>query len=130
MTAKERLTDWFNNPRTPEDAWKTWKLHEIAAAAEVSEHTVKVVLPVLVKDRYPTIGSYARFKRAREAYRRINRLPGAALPKADIEKIQELRRDGGDLISISIETGHSYRTVQKYCKGIKRGGKKRRVAGS
>ena len=124
MTAKERLRDWFNDPRTPEDAWKTLKLSDIAAAAGVSEHTVKVVLPVLVRERYPTIDSYNRFKRAREAYRRIHRLPGAALPKTDIEKIQELRRDGSDLISISIETGHSYRTVQKYCKGIKRGRRK------
>lgn len=124
MTAKERITDWFNDPSTPEDAWKTWKLSDIAAAAEVSEHTVKRVLPVLVRERYPTIDSYNRFKRAREAYRRIHRLPGAALPKEDIERIQELRRDGGDLMGISIETGHSYRTVQKYCKGVKRGRRK------
>ena len=120
MTAKEKLTDWFNHPSTPEDAWKTWKLREIAAAAEVSEHTVKCVLPVLVRERYPFIGSYDRFKRAREAYRRIHRLPGAGLPKEDIEKIQQLRREGGDLIGISIETGHAYRTVQKYCRGIRR----------
>lgn len=124
MTAKEKITDWFNNPRTPEDAWKTWKLHEIAAGAEVSEHTVKRVLPVLVRERYPMIDSYNKFKRAREAYRRIHRLPGAALPKADIERLQQLRRDGGDLMGISIETGHAYRTVQKYCKGIKRGRRK------
>ena len=120
MTAKERITDWFNHPSTPEDAWKTWKLHEIAAASEVSEHTVKRVLPVLVRERYPTIDSYNRFKKAREAYRRIHRLPGAALPKEEIEQIQVLRREGGDLMGISIETGYAYRTVWKYCRGIKR----------
>lgn len=120
MTAKERITNWFNNPRTPEDAWKTWKLSDIGEAASVSEHTVKRVLPILVREKYRVIDSYNRFKRAREAYRRIHRLPGAALPKEEIEAIQQLRRDGGDLMGISVDTGYSYRTVQKYCKGIKR----------
>lgn len=125
MTAKERIINWFKNPNTPEDAWKTWKLRDIAAAAEVSEHTVKRVLPVLVKGRYPIIDSYRRFKLAREAWRRIYKQPGAGLPGEEIDRIRQLRREGADLMGISVDTGYAYRTVQKYCKGIKRGKNKK-----
>lgn len=125
MEAKQRLTNWFNDPNTPTDAWKTWKLREIAEASGVSQHTVSMVLPGLVMEKYPVIDSYAMFKRARAAYRRVYRLPGAALPDKEIEDIQHRRREGGSLIEIATETGYAYRTVVKYCKGIKRGKKKR-----
>lgn len=126
MEAKQRLIDWFNDERTPVNAWASWKLREIAAAAGVSEHTVKVVLPKLVKDKFAPIHSYHEFKEFRAAYRIKNRVPGSRLPDDEIEKIQQKRRDGGDLISITHDTGYSYKTVQKYCKGIKRGKKRRK----
>lgn len=125
MTAKDRLIHWFNHEKTPEDAWKTWKLKEIATSARVSEHTVKRVLPVLVREKYGVIDSYAKFKLAREAWRRVNQQPGAGLSIEEIDKLQDLRRSGGDLMGISVDTGYSYRTVQKYCRGIKRGKKRK-----
>ena len=120
--ASKRLRTWFENPQTPPDAWKTWRYDDIAKDAEVSPHTVKLRLQPLVQKRYPTIDSYARFKKAREAYQRINRnhgTRGISLSKKDIEDIRQRPRDGGLLVQIAVDTGHSYGTVQKYCKGIK-----------
>lgn len=121
INAQQRIRQWFENPETPEDAWKTWTLEEIANDASVSVHTVNMRLPDLVKERYPVIDSYIRFKKAREAYKRINRKPktNVKLPKEVIEDIRERRRNGDFLIQISLDTGISYPTVVKYCKGIK-----------
>ena len=124
MKAKERLSFWFNHKDTPREAWISWKFREIAAAADVSEHTVKMVLPKLVAERYPQIGSYDVFKRERAAWRIKNRVPGARLADDEIKNIRQKRRAGGYLIGIAHDTGYSYKTVQKYCKGVKRGKKR------
>lgn len=121
LNAPQRIRQWFENPETPEDAWKTWTLAEIANDAGVSIHSVNMNLPDLVKERYPVIDSYIRFKRARDAYKRINRKPktNVKLPKEVIEDIRERRRNGDFLVQIALDTGISYPAVQKYCKGIK-----------
>ena len=114
--AQQRLRTWFENPQTPPDAWKTWSYDDIAKDAEVSPHTVSLKLQPLVQERYPTIDSYERFKKAREAYKRIHRKQGTrfiGLPKEDIEDIRNRRKNGDLLVQIAIDTGHSYGTVQK-----------------
>lgn len=120
LTATQRITEWFNNPETPEDAWKTWSLHDIAADADVSVHTVSIKLPILVIEKYPEIETHKRFLFAREAWRRHNkRARTTGLTKDDIDDIRERRRNGDTLIQITMDTSYSYSTVRKYCKGIK-----------
>lgn len=128
MTAKDKLQKWFDDPTIPSDAWKTWTLREIAIAANVSTSTVSTHLPRLVMDRYNNklLTSAAMVNQARDAWRRKygSRQRTAPLSRDEIADLHQRRKDGGTLAEIAIDTGHSQSTVQRYCKGIKRGKRK------
>lgn len=126
ITAKDKLQKWFDDPTTPSDAWKTWTLREIAIAANVSTSTVSTHLPKLAMDKYPVLTSAGLVNQAREAWRQKygSRQRTAPLSRDEIADLHQRRKDGGTLAEIAIDTGHSQSTVQRYCKGIKRGKRK------
>lgn len=123
MTAREKLQQWFDDKDTPSDAWKTWTLRDIAEDAEVSIYTVTTNLPKMVIGKVPNVDNAAIFNRAREAWRKKYHVGRRNVPlsKEEIEDIRKRRKNGDTLAVIAIDTGHSFSSVQRYCKGIKRG---------
>lgn len=120
-TAQEKVKEWFESSTTPPDAWKTWTLREIGADADVAHTSVSLPLAELVMEKHKVIKDVDTFIRAREAWRvkygkGRRRIP---LAKDEIEDIRERRRNGDTLTKITMETKHSYSTVQRYCYGVK-----------
>jgi len=113
QSPKERLQAWFDDPNTPQDAWKAWTLKQIETAAGVSKTSVLSYLPAIVKARHPEISGYSKFREVRQAAGQAARKTGERLSDADIQRIQTIRLT--KTIHETVElTGFSPSTVQRY----------------
>lgn len=113
QTPKEKLQVWFDDPNTPQDAWKVWTFKEIETESGVSVTSILKYLPEIIGMREKNITGYAAFRQERQIAAIQSRKKGEPISDEDIERIQNLRKTKTIHEVVEI-TGFSATTVQRY----------------
>lgn len=115
MTPREKIQAWFDNPDTPQEAWKEWTIDQLTAACDVSSSSILRHLPDIVKVRHPEIEDFLVFRKVRKEVAQNQHKKGEQIPDEDIKKIKELRKKH-TIHETAALTGFSPATVQRYSK--------------
>lgn len=113
QSPQERLQAWFDNPDTPQDAWRTWTFKQIETDAGASVSSILKHLPDIVEARYPEIKGYSLFRQARQEAGESDRKKGIPISEKDVVRIKTLRLTKTIHETCEI-TGFSPTTVQRY----------------
>ena len=119
MTPKGKIQAWFDNPQTPQDAWKEWTIDQLTKACAVSSSSIFRHLPDIVKVRHPEIEDFIVFRKVRKEVAQNQHKKGEQIPEEDIDKIKELRKTH-TIHETAVLTGFSAATVQRYSKKKKK----------
>ena len=88
---RQKIYNWLNDPKTPEDAWRTMTWKEISEATGVPHGTVHHHLPPIVSELKDTVPS--QVLEAREHYNRsIGRQTGRLRNAISLEKLRKLKK--------------------------------------
>lgn len=115
MTPEQKIQAWFDNPNTPENAWKEWTIEKLCEVCNVSSSSILKYLADIVKAKYPEIENFLKFRQVRQEVAQNLYKKGERLPDSDIQKIQELRKEH-TIHETAALTGFSPATVHRYSK--------------
>ena len=119
LTAEVRLYRWLKRKTTPEDAWRTMSLQQIAEKVKCSRSTVSRLLPGVVSQLKGCPLDEAR-QRCIEAHH----LRSGRLVSEEIEILKKLRQKDppASYLTCTMIFGVSSSTIQRYCKKLGLGG--------
>ena len=119
LTAEVRLYRWLKRKTTPEDAWRTMSLHQIAEKVKCSPSTVSRLLPGVVSQLLGCSLDEAR-RRCIDAHH----LRSGRLVSEEIEILKKLRTQDppASYFTCAGIFGVSSSTIQRYCKKLGLGG--------
>ena len=119
LTAEVRLYRWLKRKTTPEDAWRTMSLQQIAEKVKCSRSTVSRLLPGVVSQLKGCPLDEAR-QRCIEAHH----LRSGRLVSEEIEILKKLRLKDppASYLTCTMIFGVSSSTIQRYCKKLGLGG--------
>ena len=119
LTAEVRLYRWLKRKTTPEDAWRTMSLQQIAEKVKCSRSTVPRLLPGVVSQLKGCPLDEAR-QRCIEAHH----LRSGRLVSEEIEILKKLRLKDppASYLTCAMIFGVSSSTIQRYCKKLGLGG--------
>ena len=119
LTAEVRLYRWLKRKTTPEDAWRTMSLQQIAEKVKCSRSTVSRLLPGVVSQLKGCSLDEAR-QRCIEAHH----LRSGRLVSEEIEILKKLRQKDppASYLTCAMIFGVSSSTIQRYCKKLGFGG--------
>ena len=113
MTPRQKIQAWFDDPNTPEEAWKEWTIDELCRACDVSSSSILRYLADIVKAKCPEIENYFVLSKVRKEAAQNLHERGEKLSKKDIKNIRKLRETHTIHETVAL-TGFSPATVQRY----------------